>query len=142
MHATATKLEPLLYEETILPVQYADMNRGDGRRPPEHRLLFAVLEDAVRCWQIYEGAPGRRAQRLFREVGEWFASDDDSSPFTFIAICQLFAIDPAYLRGGLHRWGDNRRATGATVVPFRVRRVGGLRHSVTSGGLGLRSVGR
>lgn len=138
MKTTATNLEPLFEDEVLLPVQYADMTRGDARRPPEHRLLFAVLEDAVRCWQVYDGATTYRGRRLFWETAEWFASDDDSSPFTFVAICQLFGLEPAYVRAGLRRWTIRQRAAGANVIPFRVRRVGGTRHSVTSEGLGLR----
>jgi hypothetical protein len=137
MHAYATKYDPSLEEELLLPVQYADLVRGDMQRPPEHRLLFAVLEDAVRCWQVHTNATGRRGQRLFMEVAEWFASNADDSPFTFVAICQLFGLEPEYVRGGLHRWRDRQRATGAKVVPFRVRRVSGLRHAVTSGAPGL-----
>lgn len=137
MHAFATKYDPTLEEELLLPVQYADLVRGDMQRPPEHRLLFAVLEDAVRCWQVHTNATGRRGQRLFREVAEWFASDADDSPFTFVAICQLFGLEPAYVRDGLQRWRDRHRASGAKVVPFRVRRVSGLRHAVTSGAPGL-----
>jgi hypothetical protein len=139
MHAIATKYDPTLEEELLLPVQYADLVRGDMQRPPEHRLLFAVLEDAVRCWQVNSNATGRRGQRLFREVAEWFASDADDSPFTFVAICQLFGLEPAYVRQGLQRWRDRHRAPGAKVIPFRVRRVSGLRHAVTSGAPGLHS---
>jgi hypothetical protein len=139
MKNTAPRLDPLFEDEIILPVQYADMVRGDARRPPEHRLLFAVLEDAVRCWQLYETATTRRGRNLFWETAAWFASDADDSPFAFIAICQLFGLEPGYVRTGLQRWSQRHRASGNTnVVPFRVRRVGGMRHSVTGVGLGLR----
>lgn len=138
MKTIAITLEPLLQDDAFLPVQYADMIRGNAGRPPEHRLLFAVLEDAVRCWQLYERATTRRGRNLFRETAAWFASDDDSSPFAFVTTCQVFGLDPSYVRAGLRRWTARQHATGATVVPFRVRRVGGMRHSVRSEGLGLR----
>jgi hypothetical protein len=137
MKHTASTLDPLFEDEVVLPVQYADMVRGDARRPPEHRLLFAVLEDAVRCWQIHERATTRSGRSLFWETAAWMASDDDSSPFTFVAICQLFGLEPAYVRAGLRRWSARQPTSGANVVPFRVRRVSGTRHSVTSEGLGL-----
>ena len=132
MRAAASRLDPPIQDELLLPVQYAALVRGDRPLAPEHRLLWAVLEDAVRCWQVHERRRSSRDRRLFRDVTEWFASDDDGSPFSFIAICQLFDLDPSYLRGGLQRWSDRRRATGSTVVPFRVRRVSGLRHTVTA----------
>jgi hypothetical protein len=138
MHATASRLDAPIEDELLLPVQYAALVRGGRQFAPEHRLLWAVLEDAVRCWQIHERCKSSRDRRLFGEVTEWFASDDDGSPFSFIAICQLFGLDPSYLRGGLQRWSDRRRATGGRVVPFRVRRSSGLRHTVTAAGRSAR----
>jgi hypothetical protein len=136
-------MDHLLEDEVLMPVQYADLLRGDAHRAPEHKLLFAVLEDAVRCWQLYGNAPSRRGQRLFRDVADWFASDDDSSPFTFMAISQLFGLDAAYVRAGLHRWRHRHGATGRpTVVPFRLRRIGGTRHAVCAHAPGLRSPSR
>ena len=132
MHALAERMDQPLENEALLPVQYADLLRGGEHRPPEHRLLFAVLEDGVRCWQLHATRTTARDQRLFREVDEWVASDDDTSPFTFVVICQLFGIDPGYLRAGLRRWRERQRALGLRVEPFRLRRTGGLRHSVSA----------
>ena len=137
MYASASRLDAPIEDELLLPVQYAALVRGDRPLAPEHRLLWAVLEDAVRCWQIHERRRTSRERRLFGEVAEWFASDDDASPFTFIAICQLFGLEPSYLRAGLQRWSA-RRATGGKVVPFRVRRISGLRHTVTAAGRSAR----
>lgn len=130
MYAFAPDLSPIFEDESLLPVQYADLHRADHRNG-EHRLLYAVLEDAVRCWQVYDGATTTRGQRLFNEAAEWFASEDDSSPFTFVAICQLFDLEPDYVRAGLRRWSERNRNVKGRVVPFRVRRVSGTRHMVT-----------
>jgi hypothetical protein len=131
MQASALKMDSLLQEEFLLPVQYADLLRGATPRPPEHGLLFAVLEDAVRCWQTYGNSTDRRSQHLFQEVAQWFASDDDASPFTFVAICHLFALEPDCIRDGLRRWSERERVTGHKAAPLRVRRASGLRHAVT-----------
>jgi len=138
MYATASRLDAPIEDELVLPVQYAALVHGDRQLAPEHRLLWAVLEDAVRCWQIHERRRTSRDRRLFGEVAEWFASDDDASPFRFIAICQLFGLEPSYLRAGLQRWSDRRRASGGKVVPFRLRRISGLRHTVTATGRSAR----
>lgn len=132
MNATAEKLDSPLENEALMPVQYADLLRGGEERPPEHRLLFAVLEDAVRSWQVHSRCVSARDRRLFREDAEWFASDDDSSPFSFVAICHLFRLDPEYLRTGLARWREHQMERGIKAEPFRLRRAGGLRHSVTA----------
>src|SRR5262249_59505694 len=36
--------------EVILPAQFADLTDNVAARPPEHRLMFAVLEDAVHVY--------------------------------------------------------------------------------------------
>lgn len=71
---------------------------------PEHRLMMAVLEDAVRC------AFGYSAVRRYEhdEHGEtedpkdcalkWFASDAENWPFAFVRICQEFDLDPEAVR--------------------------------------------
>lgn len=122
-------MDSFLEEESVLPIQFAGLNRGDPR-PPEHHLLFAVLEDAVRCWQVHAHATDREGKEIFAEVVDWFASDDDGSPFAFVNICHLFHLEPAAIRSGLHRWSEEHRDASRRVSPFRLRRVGGVRHSV------------
>jgi hypothetical protein len=74
----------------------------------------------------HDARPGRK---LFRETAGWFASDDTSSPFCFVTICQLLGLDPDYLRAGLRRWRDEHQGD-VRVIPLRIRRVGGSRHRV------------
>jgi len=137
MYANAPDLSAVFEDDALLPSQHADLHRGEARSG-EQRLLYAVLEDAVRCWQLYDRSTTPRGQRLFTEAAEWFASEDDSSPFTFVAICQLFELEPDYVRAGLKRWSERQQAAGGTVVPFRVRRVGGTRHMVTAKAPGMK----
>lgn len=68
---------------------------------PEHRLMRAVLEDAVHMVQKYAQMPGRRAQRLFRESQAWLWSNDDVWPFSAVNICEALGMDVDYLRRGL-----------------------------------------
>jgi hypothetical protein len=103
----STELESLFEDEVLLPNQYFDSPMGRSR-PPEHRLLWAVLEDAVRGWQVYESATDRKGHEQFSQASAWFASEADDSPFTFVAICQLFHLEPDYVRCGLRRWRERR----------------------------------
>ena len=66
--------------------------------------MFAVLSDAVDCFQKYLGAKGRRCQNLFDEAEAWIKSQDSNSPYSFEHICEVLNINPAYLRIGLMRW--------------------------------------
>jgi len=68
--------------------------------------MFAVLLDAVECFQKYAG---REANRLFKDTDEWIFEDDHEWPFSFINICEAVDIDPKYLRKGLSHW--KKRAT-------------------------------
>ena len=66
--------------------------------------MFAVLLDAVECFQKYPLLHDEYANRLFRETENWILDNDREWPFSFINICEALAIDPHYLRKGLFRW--------------------------------------
>jgi len=119
--------------ETILPSQFGDLLRNDQARPPEHRLMLAVLEDAVRSYQRYLSSSDSRGRRLFREVEEWFDSDAATWPFSFVVICQIFDIEPEYVRAGLRAWRKNNVSVvrrGVPIIRFRIRAATGSRHQV------------
>jgi hypothetical protein len=73
----------------------------------EMRLALAVLEDALRCTLRHHDSRVVEQQRAAREAMAWLQSDDDAPPFTFVCICQLFDLDPDWIRvtvqRGLHR---------------------------------------
>ena len=117
--------------EIVLPEQLDDL--GKRCRVPEHRLMLAVLEDAVAVYQTGCATEHLSGRPLFRETEAWFASEDTSSPFSVVTICQLFAIDPDYLRAGLRRWQARyaERPRIGRPVSFAFRRVSGIRHRVT-----------
>lgn len=128
-------IEPAdLVPEIMLPSQFDDLRRRVPAPTPEHRLMLAVLEDAVHTYQVGCDAQGVRGRTLFLETEAWFVSDDTPSPFSFVTICQAFGLDPDYLRAGLRRWRTRREADGrrsSRAIPIRIRRVSGSRHQVT-----------
>jgi hypothetical protein len=94
-----------LFEPDILAGhQFLRVFREKGSLGPEERLMFAVLSDAVECFQRYLGAKGRRCQRLFNEAEAWIKSQDARCPYSFENICEVLNINPEYLRVGLMRW--------------------------------------
>ena len=101
----AVELEP----ETVLPSQFFARPTVDASLQPEKRLMLAVLEDAVGTFQKYANARDRAGQKLFAEVEDWFASDDQEWPYSFVNICHALGLEPAYLRRGLARWRDRQR---------------------------------
>jgi hypothetical protein len=123
----AAGLEP----EIIPPSQLLAGSRLDANAQPEKRLMLAVLEDAVACFQRGVAATSPAAVRDFDEVCAWFASDDLAWPYSFVNICHVLGFDPDYLRRGLERWlaSMRDRARGEKVVPIRYafRRISGSR---------------
>ncbi len=95
---TLARLEDLV----VLPTQWADM-RHEVRSHPECRLLIALLEDARHCLATTRGGSGESAvamQRERRAAHAWIASTD-VEPFTFIWVCEMLELNPAWVRRGL-----------------------------------------
>ena len=107
--------------------------------------MLAVLEDAVHVYQLCSRLRNARERRLFRQTDEWFTSDEQTSPFSFVTICQVFGLDPDYLRVGLKRWNSKYGAngqSGSRTIPFRIRHISGSRHQVVKMASRVRSASR
>ncbi len=95
---------PFAEPDVLTPHQFFRVFRQKGQLDPEERLMFAVLTDAIECFQKYAGATGRRCRTLFSEAEAWISSRDALWPFSFEHICSVLNISPSYLRMGLARW--------------------------------------
>jgi hypothetical protein len=85
--------------------QYYDGIRGDDPcARPIKRLLLAVLEDAMRCYQTYADSRNRAQRRLFVDAEMWLMDRRATSVFSFETVCENLGIDPSCLRAGLRRW--------------------------------------
>ena len=69
-------------------------------RSGEHRLMVAILEDAVSI-QVKSYSGGFVTSHDVREAREWLASRDRSWPFSFESICDVLGLDPSYIRRGI-----------------------------------------
>jgi hypothetical protein len=72
--------------------------RGGPRLTPARRLMAAVLEDAVHELAHPGGGSARARERRCDEILAWFASDDDTWPFSFVNVCDALGIAPSRLR--------------------------------------------
>lgn len=68
---------------------------------PEHRLMAAVLEDAVNTLMTDQRRCTKRQQQEFRDTLVWLKNSGADSVVSFDSICDALAIDPDYLRQGL-----------------------------------------
>ena len=70
------RVASLFQPDTLLTDQYLNTQRRNTSLEPEIRLMLAMLEDAVSCFQKYVNAQRRKEQALFQEVEEWFFEKD------------------------------------------------------------------
>jgi len=68
-------------------------------RQPEHHLMRAVLEHAIRAAQ--NESKGSRALRERREAVAWIMDQDRSRLFSFENICETLDINARWLRAKL-----------------------------------------
>ena len=87
--------------DTMLASQYFDRIRRRPELDPERRLMFAVLEDAVKVCLKNVGTedPGRR--ELLSEAEDWIADRDSTWLYSFENICSVLDLEPDYIRRGL-----------------------------------------
>ncbi len=79
------------------------------RKTPEQNLMFAVLDDAVSCFQKYFAARDEIGTFLFHEAEEWILQQGKSNwLYSFDNICETLDLNPGYIREGLLHWRDHR----------------------------------
>jgi hypothetical protein len=98
-------LAHLIAPEVLTPAQYFE---GARARQPEadavKRLMLAVLEDALRCYQRYAERPNSQNQRDLAQAESWIFDRHAEGPFAFRHICETLGTHPDNLRHGINRW--------------------------------------
>lgn len=115
----------LFKPDTLLSAQYMENLRKKTLFEPEKRLMLALLEDAVNCFQFYVTAQGGRGRKLFNDAHEWIMRADDEWIFSFVNVCETLGFNPAYVRQGLRRWRQKKLANIAPTEGWRQRRIAG-----------------
>ena len=98
------RVTSLFQPDTLMPEQYLETFRRKLHLEPEKKLLLAVLEDAIACFQKYLFAKDGKGKILFLEAEEWILDGDTDWLFSFANVCDLLGFEPNYLRDGLIRW--------------------------------------
>ena len=76
---------------------------------PEKMLMFAILVDAISCFDKLPAAEGMARKRQWLEARNWLCSNRQDWPFAFRNVCEVLGFDPNYLRRGLLGRGQTRR---------------------------------
>lgn len=77
---------------------------------PERRLMLAVLEDAIFCFQRYFHAKGSKEKKLYEDAVTWIVDPSDNWAFSFENICASCGLDADYLRMGLLNWRERMKS--------------------------------
>jgi len=125
------RVASLFQPDTLLPAQYHETFKRKSQLEPEKRLMLAVLEDAIACFQKYLFARDTRGRALYRDAEEWILEEDSDWLFSFENICEVLGFSPHYVRQGLIRWKEKKlaqrpKAKVYRLAPRRERRKGSL----------------
>jgi len=104
------KMVASLFEpDTVLPAEYIEAVCMKAPLEAEQRLMLAVLEDAVTCFQKHFAARDKIGTSLFHEAEEWiFRQGKCDWLFSFDNICETLDLNPDYIREGLLHWRYHR----------------------------------
>jgi hypothetical protein len=115
------RLNDIFEPDILLPIQYFAALKRKRFSCGEHRLLVAIIQDAVECFQKHIHARDSKRRQLFLDAEAWILAEDDMGMFAFDNICELLGLNSDYLRRGLLDWRDKERS----------RREGRLVHAAT-----------
>jgi hypothetical protein len=102
------RVTSLFQPDTLMPEQYLETFRRKLYLEPEKKLLLAVLEDAISCFQKYLFSKDGKGKALFLEAQEWILDEDTDWLFSFANVCEMLGFEPSYLRDGLLRWKSDK----------------------------------
>lgn len=114
------RVTSLFQPDTLLPEQYLDTFRRKLHLEPEKKLMLAVLEDAVACYQKYLLARDSKGKTLFLEAELWVEQKSGDGVFSFDSVCEVLGLDPEYLRRGLREWKTRALAQTAQAKVYQL----------------------
>jgi len=100
----------LFKPDILLPSQFFGAMRQRVPQEAEYRLVVALLQDAVECFQKHVRARDPKARQLFTDAEAWINSDDRAWAFSFPNVCDLLGLNGEHLRRGLQRWKEGELA--------------------------------
>ncbi len=116
----------LLFEpDILLPTQFFAQLKRKRYKCGEHRLLVAIIQDAVECFQKHLHAADSKRRQLYLDSEAWVSAEDDRGPFSFTSVCDLLEMNPDYVREGLFHWRERERGR------YRARQLEAAREAVT-----------
>jgi hypothetical protein len=88
---------PITNSSQVLATAY-DVSLETFRRKsyaePEEKLMLAVLDNAIACFQKYASARDRKGKILFKEADDWVQETNHDWPFSFVNVCDILGLPP------------------------------------------------
>lgn len=110
---TRTGLPLVDAPEVLLPSQLPTGGRAVAGKIAEYRLLLAVLEDAVHCFQQFLRPKNQKERMLFADAEAWIMDRNQATghrtkphaPFlSFEYVCEVLNLEPESVCEQLRRW--------------------------------------
>lgn len=114
------RVSSLFQPDSLLPEQFLDTFRRKLQLEPEKKLMLAILEDAIACYQKYLFARDSKGKVLFDEAAQWVDDRVGGGVFAFDSVCESLGLNPEYVRRGLGAW---KKAELARRAPAKVYRL-------------------
>ena len=114
------RVSSLFQPDTLLPTQYFETFRRKAHLEPDKRLMLAVLEDAIACFQKYVSARDNRGKAVFREAEEWILEENSHWLFSFENICEVLGFNPSYVRQGVLLWKEKSLSESPKAKVYRL----------------------
>ena len=111
-------LSTAIHQPDTLAVSRYVNDRIQRNPSPEKRLMLAVLEDAILCFQEHPAARQGKRKQSFDHVRRWLFDAGDDWVFSFENVCSALLMEPQYIRDGLLRW-LKRNSTPLRTLPDR-----------------------
>jgi hypothetical protein len=122
------RVTSLFQPDTLLPDQYLETFRRKFHLEPEKKLMLAVLEDAIACYQKYIFAQEGKGKVLAQETEQWLLDENSDWLFSFDNVCETLGFDPAYMREGMMRWKQQKLADHSQAKVYRLAARRARRH--------------
>lgn len=121
---TEEKTFSLFQPDILLPAQYFATTKRKDDLQPEKKLMLAVLEDAIWCFQHCLLARDKKKQSLFSDAEEWIVEEHADGLFCFQNICEGLGLNPQYVREGLMRWKEKALTRRVQAQVYRLTPIG------------------
>ncbi|MBC8292955.1 MAG: hypothetical protein H8E45_07295 [Proteobacteria bacterium] len=110
------RLNDLFEPDVLLPGQYFAALKRKSFRCGEHRLVVAILQDGVECFQKHIHARDAKRRQLFVDAEAWVSDVDNWDTFSFNNVASMLGINPVYVREGMLAWRDAERTRMRTRI--------------------------